>query len=115
MGTGTTTVEAKRLGRNYIGFELDKNYAEAARNKLEMTQVVPQMNDCWVSFYLDDVITLRDKDWEKIKKFYGIPQNPRDIDHTPIIPKYRVNILKTAKSIENETSSLFSISIKPSR
>ncbi len=109
MGISTTAVVAKRLGRNYIGFELDKNYAEITRNKLQTIYPVPQINDCWVSFYLDDVITLRDKDWERVKEFYSIPQNPKDIDHIPIIPKYQVSIPKTTKSIENEKDNLFSI------
>ena len=34
MGTGTTALAAKRLGRKYIGIELDKKYVEIAKNKL---------------------------------------------------------------------------------
>jgi len=35
MGSGTTGVAAKRLDRNFIGIELDKNYYEIARHRIE--------------------------------------------------------------------------------
>ena len=112
MGTGTTAVAAKRLGRNYIGFELDKNYAGITRDKLQTTCSLSQINECWVSFYLEDVITLRDKDWGRIKEFYSIPSNLRDIDHTPIIPKYRANLPKSTVPVEYERDGLFDVIIK---
>ena len=30
MGTGTTAVAAKKLGRNYMGFELQQDYIDVA-------------------------------------------------------------------------------------
>lgn len=35
MGSGTTCVAAINTNRNYIGFELDKNYFEIAKNRIE--------------------------------------------------------------------------------
>ena len=35
MGLGTTGVVAKRLGRDFIGFELDKEYFEKAKERIE--------------------------------------------------------------------------------
>ena len=35
VGTGTTALAAKRLGRRYIGFDIDKKYVEITKNKLE--------------------------------------------------------------------------------
>lgn len=37
MGSGTTGVVAKRLNRNFIGFEIDENYFEIAKKRIEQT------------------------------------------------------------------------------
>jgi len=37
MGSGTTAVACKELGRNYIGFELNKGYCKIAEDRLEKT------------------------------------------------------------------------------
>lgn len=34
MGSGTTAVACKELNRNYIGFEISKDYVEASLNRL---------------------------------------------------------------------------------
>lgn len=35
IGSGTTAIAAKKLGRNYIGFEIDKNYFKVANERLQ--------------------------------------------------------------------------------
>jgi len=68
VGTGTTAIAAKRLGRRYIGIDIDPEYVEISKRKLE--KVKPTMiNGCYVSIFLDKVITIRDKDYERIKGF----------------------------------------------
>lgn len=84
MGTGTTAIAAKRLGRNYIGFELDDKYVSIANDKLKYEQSNSKLGDYWVSFFLKDIITLRDVDWEGLSEYYLLPQNNRAIDHTKI-------------------------------
>ena len=42
FGTGTTGAVAKKTGRNYIGFELDKTYTEYARERL--SKVMPSFD-----------------------------------------------------------------------
>lgn len=41
MGTGTTGAVAKRLGRNYLGFEKEKKYVELARARIANTKQLP--------------------------------------------------------------------------
>ena len=35
MGSGTTGVACKKLGRNFIGCEIDENYFNTAKNRIE--------------------------------------------------------------------------------
>jgi len=37
MGSGTTAVACKKLGRHYIGFEINKEYCEIAKKRLQTT------------------------------------------------------------------------------
>ncbi len=36
IGSGTTAVAAKMLGKNFIGFEINSEYIEIANKRLEM-------------------------------------------------------------------------------
>ncbi|MCL4280322.1 MAG: hypothetical protein KJZ60_11705, partial [Ignavibacteriaceae bacterium] len=84
MGTGTTAIASKRLGRKFIGFELDNKYVTIANNKLKYEQPNSKLGDYWISFFLKDIVSLRDIDWEGLSKYYLLPQNNREIDHTQI-------------------------------
>lgn len=39
MGSGTTGIVAKRLGRKYIGFELNPTYASLAKKRIREVEV----------------------------------------------------------------------------
>lgn len=39
IGSGTTAVAAKQLGRNFIGFELEQKYVDIANSRLAQTQL----------------------------------------------------------------------------
>ncbi|TQR31825.1 restriction endonuclease [Campylobacter sp. MIT 99-7217] len=80
MGTGTTALAAKRLGRNFIGFEKDKIYCDIARTKLENENFISKIGNSWVSFHLKEVISLRECDWQDLKEYFSIPSNIKDID-----------------------------------
>lgn len=65
VGTGTTVVAAKKLGRQYIGVEQDKEYANIARNNTANAKQT-KINGCFVSEYLGQIRTMRDKDFKTI-------------------------------------------------
>ncbi len=102
-GTGTTAISAKRLGRNYIGFELDKEYVNISKEKLKLVEPVFKLGDNWVSFYLKKAKTIRNKDWDKLKNFYNVPDPVKIID-------YEVTKLKDKKLIP---SSNYCIIVPP--
>jgi len=61
LGTGTTAIAAKALGRHYVGIELDPQYAAIARHKLEKVQ--PSVyGGYYVSHFLGKIQTIRDID-----------------------------------------------------
>lgn len=66
IGTGTSAIAAKRLGRKYIGIDIDDKYVEIAAEKLAHEE--PQkVSDCYCSIYLGKIQTLRDKDYSLIE------------------------------------------------
>lgn len=44
LGSGTTAVACKDIGRHYIGFEIDKKWYEIAKNRLNKVDANGQMN-----------------------------------------------------------------------
>ncbi|BCD46913.1 hypothetical protein NHP194003_01170 [Helicobacter suis] len=80
LGTGTTAIAAKRLQRNFIGFEKDWHYCQIAREKVDTEKFISKLGNVYVSFYLHEVITLREYDWPNLKDFFEIPQIIKDID-----------------------------------
>ena len=106
-GTGTTAVSAKRLGRQYIGFELDEKYAQISQDKLVSTDANFKIDDIWLSFYLEKIITIRHQDWEKLQDYFVIPEPARIVDYEVAKLKKSIFIPKTnMKSILNGNSTL---------
>jgi len=44
MGSGTTAVAAKQLGRNYVGIELSPEYCQLAEDRISGTLSLPKEN-----------------------------------------------------------------------
>ena len=101
MGTGTTAIAAKRLGRNYIGFELDKTYADVSRSKLRMEKPIAKIGNIWISYFTKSVVTVRDKDWEELSLNYILPENKKEIDHSKIRFKEKKIIERKFEFITN--------------
>lgn len=117
-GTGTTAISAKRLGRKFIGFELDKTYIEISKEKLARTEPNFKIGESWVSFYLGEIVTIRNIDWNNLVKYFSIPNPLRNIDFERVklidkkkyIPKEQ-NIEKDVIKLEIENK----ITEKPSK
>ena len=84
VGTGTTAIAAKKLNRKYIGFELDPEYIKIAQDNLDKAKPTSKIDNVWVSFYLGELKTIRDKDWELLSSKFEIPQNLKEIDFKKI-------------------------------
>jgi site-specific DNA-methyltransferase (adenine-specific) len=80
MGTGTSAVAAKRLGRKYVGFELDPTYINISQINLEKTNQTSKIGNSWVSFYLNDVVTIRDIDWIDLVNYFKIPDHVKSVE-----------------------------------
>jgi len=84
VGTGTTVIAAKRLGRRFIGIDIDNKYTNITNDKLSGESSTSNIGDIWVSFYLDKIVTIRDMDWTELIEHFLIPNNIKDIDFTKI-------------------------------
>lgn len=82
VGTGTTVIAAKRLGRKYIGIDIDKKYVDITNEKLFKERLNSKIGSVWVSFYLDGIATIRDIDWPELENHFILPENIKDIDFT---------------------------------
>jgi len=72
------------LERRFIGIDVDEKYVDIAKDKLSKESPNSKVGDIWVSFYLDEIATIRDKDWEKLSCYFLIPEDVKQIDFTKI-------------------------------
>lgn len=86
-GTGTTAIATKRLGRSYIGFEIDAKYVQISEDKLQQEEPNSKIGNVWVSFFINEIVTFRDIDWKELSQFYAIPDPIEEIDRTAIVAK----------------------------
>jgi len=94
VGTGTTVIAAKRLGRRFIGIDIDEKYVTITKSKLLRKSSNSKIGNIWVSFYLDEIVTLRDIDWVNLAQYFLVPENIKDIDFTKIKIGNHVELFK---------------------
>jgi site-specific DNA-methyltransferase (adenine-specific) len=92
VGTGTTAIASKRLGRKYICFDIDETYVEITTDKLAQEKGESRLGNVWVSFFLKEIITIRDKDWPELSAFYELPYSNKKIDYLKIDFKNRKEV-----------------------
>ena len=102
IGTGTTAIAAKRMGRHYIGFDIDDKYIQITENKLARENELSKIGSICVSSFLDEIVTLRNDDWDDISRYFDIPEFMKDIDNTKISIK-KANSLCSHKALKGET------------
>ncbi len=83
LGTGTTAIAAKQLGRHYIGLELDENYARIAKEKLARTNET-KFEGHFASIYLGKLQTLREDDAKKLFPPQLTKQQKREKKSQPV-------------------------------
>lgn len=82
LGTGTTAVAAKALGRHYIGIDIDPEYGRIASEKLA-TVKESKYKGYYVSYFLGKI------------------QSIRDIDAAEVFPAQLTSVEKKRMKIEN--------------
>jgi site-specific DNA-methyltransferase (adenine-specific) len=65
LGTGTTAVAAKALGRRFIGIEIDPYYADISNQKLLQTKP-SKFQGYYVSYFLGKMQSIRDIDAKEL-------------------------------------------------
>lgn len=65
IGTGTTAVAAKQMGRKYIGIEIDPNYVKIARKNIKEAKE-SKVAGYFASTYLGYIRTIRNIDYKAI-------------------------------------------------
>jgi len=87
VGTGTTVIAAKHLGRKYIGIDIDDKYVSITSRKLMKETVNSKIGDSWVSYFGGKIVTIRDVDWSSISSYFDTPIDNREIDQIEIAKK----------------------------
>jgi site-specific DNA-methyltransferase (adenine-specific) len=110
MGTGTTALAAKRLGRQWLGFENSKEYKDDADIKLEQETVESKIGPFWVSYFgYTGVVTIREQDCNGLltSEYFNMPSTREGLDKTSIKLKLeyvrKLEGFLTKKSLEKET------------
>lgn len=84
VGTGTSVIASKRLGRRFVGIDIEGEYVNITQDKLAKEHADSKIGKTWVSFYLGGTVTIRDIDWNNLAKYFSLPANVRDIDFKKI-------------------------------
>ena len=51
----------------------------------------------WVSYHRDEIITIRNQDWEGLREYFNLPESAKDIDMVKANLKKEYDILKASR------------------
>ncbi len=94
LGTGTTAIAAKALGRHFVGIELDPEYVRIAKQKLAHVQP-----STYESFF--------------VSMYLGKIQSIRDVDAAKIFPPQLTSVEKKRLRVENGNGNEHGVKIQP--
>ena len=86
VGTGTTVIAAKRLGRRFIGIDLDATYVQIATEKVAREKPSTYKSK-YVSIFLDQIVSIREIDWTDL-----LPQTEAEGQKTADSPSSTVQL-----------------------
>jgi len=73
-----------------------------------LEETIPTIvNNCYVSDFLGNVITIRNKDWDKIKSAFVIPKNPLELEKREIYFLQRNSRTIKYDSVDDAQKDLF--------
>ena len=86
VGTGTTAIAAKKLGRRFIGIDIDEQYVQIAKKNLDQVTANSKIGNVWIGFFPSshEIVTVRQKDWEELEKYFDVPENRKEIEFTKV-------------------------------
>lgn len=65
-GGGSAAVAAKQMGRQYIGAEIDSDYATVSNEKYQQASEIKDANGAYISVHLGEVVSIRNVDIEEV-------------------------------------------------
>jgi site-specific DNA-methyltransferase (adenine-specific) len=83
LGTGTTAVAAKKLGRKYLGFELSPEYFATCERRIADAQPT-MIGGCYVSLHRSQLSTIRDDDWETLADYCTKVADKKNLNFSPV-------------------------------
>ena len=78
---------------------ISKKYITITKSKISQETSLSKIGDIWVSFYLDEIVTIRDRDWEKLASYFSIPENIKDVDFEKIKLNKQGELVKYEKNM----------------
>ena len=69
---------------------------------MEQQVSTSRVGDVWVSVHLDEIVTIRDQDWETLQPEFHNPESPKAIDYTKILLKSKISPAPTVSQQETQ-------------